>query len=291
MVSFSRTDIHRQISPLGALKKPKNNVVMVNIMLDTEKIRSLLSEKGIEVPKITYYPLTDSTNERAKAYALENPDDTGTHVFIADEQSAGRGRRGRSFVSNKDAGIYVSILMHSGVLGFDATRITAKSAVALARAVEAVTGEKVSVKWVNDIFLGGKKLAGILVEGAMAENGKTAYIIVGMGINVYKNAISEEISNIATSIESETKKRIDRNILAAEIINEFLRVTENMTEAEVYGEYRSRSFVIGGRVNVIKLSESYPAKVLDVQSDYSLLIERENGDTESLFTGEVSLRI
>ena len=260
-------------------------------MIDTKRIETLLSKKRAKVPKITYYPLTDSTNERAKVYALENPDDREPHVFIADEQTAGRGRRGRSFVSNRGAGIYVSILTRPKSAGFDATRITAKAAVALARATEAIANVRADIKWVNDIYLGGKKLAGILVEGAMQNDGLLPYIIVGMGINVYKNAISEEISDIATSIESETNLRIDRSDLAAKIISEFLRVTEDESEEEAFLEYRSRSFVLGREVTVMKLSESYKAQVLDLNPDYSLLLKKENGETESLFTGEVSLRL
>ena len=260
-------------------------------MLNIDKIQEFLREKNVDLPKITYYPLTDSTNERAKVYALENPEDPSSAVFIADEQSAGRGRRGRSFVSNPGAGIYISILTHPNTSGFDATRITARAAVALARATEAVSGVRTDIKWVNDIYLGGKKLAGILVEGAMADSGKTPYIVTGMGINVYKNAISEEISDIATSIESETNLRVSREELAAQIIGEFLGSTVKMTEDELFSEYSSRSFIIGNDVTVMKLSESYPAKVLELLPDYSLKIQKENSETENLFTGEVSLKI
>ena len=256
-----------------------------------EKIEKKLSALGISLPKIIYYPLTDSTNERAKVYALENPEDTAPAVFIADEQSAGRGRRGRSFVSNGGAGIYISILTHPKSSGFDATRITARAAVALARAAEKASDIHTDIKWVNDIYRGGKKLAGILVEGAMQNNGETPYIITGMGINVYKNAISEEISDIATSIESETGLLIEREKLAAEIIREFLYVTENMSDGELFSEYSERSFIIGKEVTVMKFSESYGAKVLELLPDYSLKIQRQNGETENLFTGEVSLKI
>ena len=260
-------------------------------MLNIEKTEEILQKYGAPMPKIIYYPLTDSTNERAKVYALENPDDTDPKVFIADEQSAGRGRRGRSFVSNAGAGIYISILTHPDASGFDATRVTARAAVALARAVESCAKVETDIKWVNDIYLGGKKLAGILVEGAMQNGGETPYIITGMGINVYKNAISEEISSIAASIENETGARIEREALAAEIIREFLYVTENMSEEALFSEYSKRSFIIGKEVTVMKLTESYPAKAIALLPDYSLKIEKQNGETESLFTGEVSLKI
>ena len=273
------------------LNTKENDDIVVTNMLDAKKIEALLSEKGMTVPEITYYPLTDSTNERAKIYALEHPYDGDTRVFIADEQTAGRGRRGRSFVSKCGAGIYISILTHPKGSGFDATRITAKAAVALARATDSLAGVRCDIKWVNDIYLGGKKLAGILVEGAMRDDGKLPYIIVGMGINVYKNAISEEISDIATSIEGETNIRVDRSELAANIVSEFLRATDVLSEEEAFLDYRSRSFIIGREVTVMKLSESYKAQVLDLNPDYSLLLKKENGEIESLFTGEVSLRL
>ena len=252
-------------------------------MLNKEKIIEELVKIGINPPKIVFYEKTDSTNTRAKEYA-EATDSREMVVFIANSQTAGRGRRGRSFVSNEGAGIYISILTYPTEDGFDATRTTAEAAVALARAVESLCQCDVKIKWVNDLFLGGKKLAGILTEGKVTENGKIAYSVVGMGINVYKNAISDGISGIATSIESVINYAPDRSHLAAMIINEFLN------RGDCYDEYKARSVVIGRDVTVVKLTESYSARVIDVNPDYSLLIDRD-GVEERLFTGEISLRL
>ena len=253
-------------------------------MLSKELIEKELKKLGIEPPKIIFYDEIDSTNTRAKEYGKEHKNGD-TVVFIADSQTAGRGRRGRSFVSNKGAGIYISILTYPKDQGFDATSATAKAAVSLARAVEGVSDCDVKIKWVNDLYLGGKKLAGILTEGEMDESGKIAYQVVGMGINVYKNAISEEIKDIATSIEHEQNVAPNRSLLAANIIKEFLR-----NDKDYYAEYKSRSLIIGKNVKVIKLSESYDAKVIDINPDFSLSIERD-GNTEKLFTGEISIKI
>ena len=252
-------------------------------MLNREKIIDELVKIGINPPKIVFYERTDSTNTRAKEYA-EVTDSRETVVFIANSQTAGRGRRGRSFVSNEGAGIYISILTYPTEGGFDATRTTAEAAVALARAVESLCPCDVKIKWVNDLFLGGKKLAGILTEGKVLSDGKIAYSVVGMGINVYKNAISDEISTIATSIESEINYAPDRSCLAAMIIKEFLE------RGDCYAEYKARSLVIGREVTVVKLNESYHARVIDINFDYSLLIDR-GGAEERLFTGEISLRL
>ncbi len=252
-------------------------------MLNEEKIVKSLKTLGVSAPKIIFYESTDSTNLRAKEYAKEHPGESA--IFIADCQTAGRGRRGRSFVSNAGAGIYMSILTYPDERGANATSATARVAVALARAIESVCDCKIQIKWVNDLYLGGKKLAGILTEGEMASDGKIAYQVVGMGINIYKNAISDEILSIATSLEGELNYAPDREAIVARIINEFFTYAD-----DCYTEYKKRSFIIGKEVTVIKLTESYKAKVLDLSPDFSLLVER-NGTAERLFTGEISLKI
>lgn len=255
-------------------------------MLNKDKIEKELKNLGILPPEIVFYEETDSTNTRAKEYAkAKHSTEKRPVVFIANSQTAGRGRLGRSFVSNSGAGIYISILTYPNERGADATAITARAAVALAKAVESLCKCEIKIKWVNDLFLGGKKLAGILTEGKMEKDGKIAYQVVGMGINVYKKAISDEINGIATSIEGETNCAPDRSKLAATIIKEFL------TEGEdYYAEYKARSFIIGKKVTVIKLTEQYEAKVIDINEDFSLTIERD-GESEKLFTGEISLKI
>ena len=254
-------------------------------MLSKEKIIDELKNLGTMPPEIIFYESIDSTNTRAKEWAKQNPDNRSPIVFIANEQTAGRGRRGRSFVSEGGAGIYISILTHPEESGADATATTARAAVTLAKATESLSDCDIKIKWVNDLYLGGKKLAGILTEGEMDKDGKIAYQVVGMGINVYKKAISDEISDIATSIEGETGIGIDRSKLAAAIINYHLNY-----KGDFYTEYKSRSFIIGKRVTVMKLSESYEANVIDIDSDFSLIIERD-GKQERLFTGEISLKI
>ncbi|MBR5144086.1 MAG: biotin--[Clostridia bacterium] len=253
-------------------------------MLSKEKIIDELNKLGVPPIEIHFYECADSTNTRAKEWAKYSAEKKPA-VFIANEQTAGRGRRGRSFVSEKGAGIYISILTYPEESGADATATTARAAVTLAKATESLSDCDIKIKWVNDLYLGGKKLAGILTEGEMDKDGKVAYQVVGMGINVYKNAISDEISDIATSIEGVTGRGVDRSKLAAAIIKYHLYYN-----GDFYTEYKSRSFIIGKKVTVMKLSESYEAKVVDIDSDFSLIIERD-GKQERLFTGEISLKI
>ncbi len=253
-------------------------------MLSKEKIEENLAGLGITPPKIFFYTETDSTNTRAIEYARASKFKEPA-VFIANSQTAGRGRRGRSFVSNRGAGIYISFLTFPKESGAEATHATAKAAVAVANAIEAVCPCEIKIKWVNDLYLGSGKLAGILTEGEMTSDGKVAYQVVGIGINVYKSAISGEISSIATSLEQETGNPPDRSALAAQIIKEFM-----CADGDCYSEYKARSLVIGKTVTVIKLTESYEARVIDINADYSLTVER-GGIQERLFTGEISLKI
>ena len=255
-------------------------------MLTEARIKAELIARGISPPKIIFYDVTDSTNTRAKEYARENPLNREAVIFIANEQTGGRGRRGRSFVSRSGAGIYISILTYPDESATNATGQTARAAVLLSRAIEAVCDCKIGIKWVNDLYLGGKKLAGILTEGEVDESGKIAYQIIGMGINVYKSAISDEISDIATSLEHQLNSAPDRSKLSAMIIKEMLS-----SRIDCYPEYCERSIIIGKDVRVLKLSEEYSAKVKAINPDFSLSIELGNGEIERLFTGEISLKL
>lgn len=241
------------------------------------------TEKIINGIKIFNYGITDSTNQRAKEYATgENPHFPA--VFIAEEQSAGRGRRGRSFDSARGGGLYISFLFRTEK-GFDAAEITFGAAVKLCRVIESVSGLKPGIKWVNDIFVGGKKLAGILAEGAGLD---LKCAICGIGINLYHREFPGELADIATTLEGECGRRVDKELFAKRLIEEFFKpeVREEMLE-----EYRSRSVVIGKRVEVRKiLGEIYSATVLEIADDGALVVERDGGVRERLISAEVSVK-
>ena len=258
--------------------------------LDISVVKGECERLGTVCPEIIYYDIIDSTNTRAREYAKEHPENKETVVFTADAQSLGRGRRGRSFCSNSGAGIYVSFLIYPKERGAFATGITAYSAVALARATESVCSASPMIKWVNDLYLNGKKLAGILAECEMDSDGKISHLVLGMGINVYKNAISEEISDIATSIEDETGEKISREKLLAHIIHEFVLRLPEIYSPEIYNEYKSRLFVLGREITVLRAEEKYSARAVDLTEDYSLVVEGERG-REELYSGEISTKI
>ena len=228
----------------------------------------------------------DSTNTYAKQFASEND---GEALFIARHQSAGRGRMGRQFHSGEDKGLFLSLLTRRALCAMDATRLTTLTAVAVARAIEAICPLKVQIKWVNDIYVGLKKLCGILVEGKMASDGTLEYAVIGIGVNLRNQAYPSEISGIATSIEECCGVVLEPCDLAGKIISEIYILLENPTNEEIIKEYRERSMLIGRCVTVLK-SGGYSARVLDITDDAHLVVESESG-IEELYTGDVSIKL
>ena len=189
---------------------------------------------------------------------------------------------------SREGGIYLSLLM-PGADGGDVTEITAAAAVKAARALKSVLGLEVGIKWVNDLYVNGKKLAGILTEGVFGEDGKLAYYILGMGINVYKIEDFASVLPIATSIEDVLGERVDINILAAAIID---ALVGEIDKEESLSEYRRRSVVTGKELVVVGAEVSYPAVAEEILDDYSLLVRRlDNDERVRVFTGEVSVKL
>ncbi len=254
---------------------------------EEERIKSLVRGAG-GVPReleIFCRDLTDSTNADAKNSTRGAASDA---VFIAKRQSAGRGRLGRTF-SSEEGGLYMSFLFKRELLPADAVKITVFAAVAVRAAIERLTGIGAKIKWVNDILVGGGKLSGILCEGACDEQGKITHAVLGIGVNI-KRVSDPELLGIATSIEENTDRVPERDVLAAEIIKE-LYAKAGSDFAEVISEYRRHSAVIGKDVRVIKPSGEYSARVLGIDEDGALILRLPDGGAERLSSGEVSVRL
>ena len=281
-------------------------------MIDKRKIELLLNREMLPATKLFFYNSTDSTNTRAREYARENSEHQAA-VFIAEEQTSGRGRRGRSFYSRGGVGVYMTLLLYPESRGEDATKITAEAAVKLRSAITELTPVDLKIKWVNDIYARGsndekyKKLAGILAEAEMNSKGEIEYLCLGLGINVYKTALPDEISEIAVSLEEVTGNRISREELIAKIIGEFLcsasggeflcgasggELLCGAGSGELLSCYREHSLTLGKDINVKPLfGEEYRARAIGIADDYSLLVKREDGTEELIFSGEVSTEI
>lgn len=237
--------------------------------------------------KILRYKTVSSTNTLAHDYAKCEGAELPA-VFIADGQTAGRGRRGRSFVSDEGAGLYVSFVFkpEKSVTPAD---ITVRAAVAAVRAMKTAFGFSADVKWVNDIFWGGKKLGGILAEGECDEEGNLAFAVVGIGVNLRKRAFSSELADIATTVEDVTGTAPDNELFERELIKEFFAVLQ---EESVIEEYKKSSVALGRRIEVKRISgERFFATALDVTEQGELVVLREDGQTETLFSAEISIRL
>ena len=215
-------------------------------------------------------------------------------VLIAASQSAGRGRRGRTFFSPDGTGLYISVLLRPTIAAGRAVRITTAAAVAAADAIALVTGKEVGIKWVNDLFLNGKKVAGILTEGGTDESGALAYAVLGIGINILPppGGFPEEIADIAGALLREAEADI-RARLAASFLTEFFRLYGEIADDRpaYMGEYRRRCFVIERRIEVIRGDARYGATALSVDDDAGLAVRKDDGTEEILSSGEISIKI
>lgn len=260
----------------------------------------ILSIQGIEkyldpvcrTLNLCVLPAAESTNtllrEKANAGFPE-----GT-VILANTQTKGRGRRGRNFYSPVDTGLYLSVLLRPDeVTPKQAVKITTMAAVAVCEAAEEISGKETSIKWVNDIYQEGRKISGILTEASISmENGSVEYVILGIGMNVYppKEGFPEEIREIAGSVFEE-RQHDGKNRLAAGVLNHFFKEYRKPDRTDYVEKYRAKSFVVGKEITILSPSGNRKAMALDVDQDCHLIVQYENGETEQLSSGEISIRI
>lgn len=238
-----------------------------------------------------YFAEIDSTNRYVKEIAVNGAVE-GT-VVIAEKQNAGRGRFGRKFFSPEEKGIYMSILLRPELELQQAVLITSMAAVAVARAIEKVSGISAQIKWVNDIFLNKKKVCGILTEaGINAEKQSLEYAVLGIGVNVGTMDFPEELADIATSVCNECGFFVEKETLIEEILKELEQWYPTLWNGSFLEESKARSILLGKEIRVVdSMAEggSYPAKAVDLDEMGHLVIER-NGEREVLNSGEVSIR-
>lgn len=255
--------------------------------MNEEKIRAHLKKEYSHLKIITVNE-TASTNDELKKSAVRG--EREEILLAAEKQTAGRGRRGRSFFSPVSTGIYMSLLLHPRLSAEDCTLITPLCAVAVCEAVENVTGIKADIKWVNDIFVCGKKVAGILTEGSFTEKGAD-YVIVGIGINLSppEEGFPEEIRDTAGALTDGSADL--RCQLIAEIVNIFMHRMESIGSRSFISDYRSRLFFLGKEITVISPDGSYTATAEDIDRMCRLRVRTQDGETKILGSGEISVKI
>lgn len=256
-------------------------------------IENSLKNAGIKI-NISCVKSIDSTNNKLKTMASDGYMED--MVLIAEEQTAGRGRRGRSFYSPEGTGVYLSFLLHPEIEVGDAPLLTTMAVTAEACAIEKVTNKKVDIKWVNDVLIDGKKVSGILTEAQVSmENGSLDYVVCGIGINLYEpeNGFPDEIKDIAGAIvKGEHPENLKNEILSEFIIN-FMNFYKTFPNADYLDEYSKRCIVIGKDVDLLNADHEptgVRAHVLSVNDRCHLHVRYEDGKEDYLYAGEISVR-
>lgn len=242
--------------------------------------------------EIIHFDSIDSTNIKAKELASKGCDD-GT-VVISEQQTSGRGRLGRSWVSPKGKGIWMSVVLRPEINPTDATKITQIGAAAVWEAMNSL-GIIAYIKWPNDIVINGKKVCGILTEMS-GELNRLNYLVIGIGINVNidGDSFSEEVNKVATSIKQEIGREVPRRELVAMILNKFEELYEELVNHGTIKKSikicRENSILIGKKIKIISKEQELERKAIGINDEGQLLIEDDMGNVSPLISGEVSVR-
>ncbi len=240
---------------------------------------------------IIHFDSLESTNITAKELALDAAHGT---VVISEEQTNGKGRLGRNFVSPKGKGVWMSIIMKPCIDPMKVSLLTQIAAAAVNMALSDINIESL-IKWPNDIIINNKKVCGILTEMS-CELTMVNFVVLGIGINVNVDAsdFGEDISKIATSLKLEVGMEIDRKKLVARILNNLENLYDDYIEREDIKKSisicREKSILIGKEIRVIRKGIEINARALELKEDGSLVVEYEDGKHEALISGEVSIR-
>ncbi len=233
----------------------------------------------------------DSTNNRAK-YLAEHGAPEGTLV-TAEVQTAGKGRRGRTWVSPPGTGAWFSLILRPEILPAYASMLTLTAALAVAEAIEDASGLSAGIKWPNDVVVSGKKVCGILTEMS-AEPDQIHYVVIGIGINVNMTEFPEEIEKTATSLYIESGRRIRRSELIMSVMKHmerWYRVFLNTSDLTGLKEdYMARLVNLNRQVTVLDPRGEYRGMCLGIDDNGLLLVKREDETMEKVMSGEVSVR-
>lgn len=241
---------------------------------------------------VLYFPSLDSTNNRAKALAQAGAP-AGT-VVVADCQSAGRGRMGRQFQSPAGVGLYLTVILRPECKATDLMHLTCAVAVAVCNACQEALSFRPSVKWINDLVCGGKKLGGILTEMTLKPGtDEVDYALVGIGINCCQKATEEfpqPVQEIAASLQMVTGKPVSRAKLCAEIIWQLENMPLRAGKEALIAQYRKDCITLGKEILLINGESKQPATALSVDENGGLVAQLLGGKIITVTSGEASIR-
>ena len=257
-------------------------------------MKDILSATGISVLlpsqlrglRIFAYDSIDSTSTEARRLIAAG--EIGDAALVtANSQTAGRGRQGRSFFSPADTGLYMTLAIRTAADFADAVSLTTMASVAAVRAIKRLTPLEPQIKWVNDIYIGGKKVCGILTEAVGAFGSGEVYILIGVGVNISTADFPSEIENVAASLG----QPLSRNALAAELTAELMSFAENLADKSYIDEYRAHSLVIGRDITYTRAGEITAARAVGIDENGGLEVEHADGSRDTLRSGEISVRL
>ena len=252
--------------------------------LSAAGVRAALGEACAGL-RVRVYETLDSTNQEAKRLLAAG--EPCPMLLLTEEQTAGRGRRGRGFYSPAGEGLYMTLALQPRAALSQATLLTAAAAVAVAQSVEALTALACQIKWVNDVYLDGKKLCGILTEASGSFEADTlSSVCAGIGVNVRTRDFPEELAGRACSL---WPRAVSRNRLAAEIAVRLLNFAADLGAREFLEEYRRRSLVLGKAVAFTRDSGERRALAVGIGENGELIVRYDDGREEALNAGEVRL--
>lgn len=227
---------------------------------------------------------TDSTNSYAKRLIAGGF--KGEAVITAKRQTSGRGRQGKSFYSPDGTGLYMSVILRPDASGGQFTLLTAATAVAVCEAIEGHTALTPEIKWVNDIYIGGRKVCGILCESVFSE-GRLDAVVAGIGINLTTTDFPPELDTVAGSLGFDK----DSEALTQAIADRLFELCGKLSELSFMQYYRSHSCVIGKDITFTDAGVTYQARALSIDDGGGLRVSLPNGQQKLLSGGEISLRL
>lgn len=275
---------------IEALTNKGYRLVSCEDVINEDGIRSYLDSNLKDVFSLSVASSVPSTNRAVKEKAAQG--ESEGYVMISGHQTEGRGRLGRSFYSPSDTGVYMSVLLRPSIAPQEATLITTAAAVSVCEALEKLGVCDAGIKWVNDIFINGRKVCGILTEAGFGiENNLLDYAVLGIGLNMYtpRDGFPDDIKDVAGSVFCE-KTEDARNKFVAYLLESFWYYYNNISKRAHIRSYRDRCFVLGKEINIIKGDSITRARALSIDDDCGLVVQLSGGETAVVSSGEISIR-
>lgn len=251
-------------------------------MMLADKITDNLKTQNV---KTVCLDCVDSTNTFARTLVSGGED--SLLLVAADRQSGGRGRNGKTFYSENEGSVYMTAVVHPDLPFEDTVGITTAAAVAVSRAVESVTGKSTLIKWVNDLYFGGRKVCGILSE-AVAEKGRVKSVIIGVGINLSDCKFPDELECIAGTLGCDAS--LKEQLIAA-VADELFSLKFGALDEDILEEYRCKSLVIGKRIDYFINGQKNTATAVGIDEYGGLIVRKADGTQDVLRSGEISVRL